>query len=250
MTRESPSSTDETAQNQAPLAVLMPAYNESEGIELAVAEVCAEVLDCVPGSYLIVVDDGSKDQTGPILDRLAAKDSRVRVIHKPNSGHGPSLIRALNEADSQYVFMIDSDMQIPLDCFPLLWKTANEPGVDGVFGMRADRQDPKARLFLSTLIKVVLGTMFDVKLFDTNAPCKIFRRKIWTELYARIQEPSLLTPSIAIAIYALKHQFKIVNISVRHRARTRGETSLRLGPLARFCWKGFKQLVKLRQKIS
>jgi dolichol-phosphate mannosyltransferase len=229
------------------LTVIMPAYNEEAGIEAAVQEVSNEILDRVANANLIVVNDGSKDNTAIILDRLAAADDRIRVIHKPNSGHGPSLVRGLNESTSEFVFLIDSDMQIPLSCFPQLWQHIDS--ADGVFGIRANRQDPKARLILSRIIAIVLSLMFSVSLSDSNVPCKLFRLKIWNELYALLQDPNIMTPSILIAIYAKKHQFKIVNVPVPHRARATGEPSLRLRSLIRFCSKGFMQVVKYKRSL-
>ena len=72
----------------APLSAVMPVYNEEGAIEAAVREVQEHVLDAVPGAELIVVDDGSRDATGAILDRLARTDGRLHVIHQPNGGHG------------------------------------------------------------------------------------------------------------------------------------------------------------------
>jgi len=228
----------------------MPAYNEQDNIELAVQEVCCEVLDDLPGAYLIVVDDGSKDDTGLILDRISANDPRVRVIHKQNGGHGPALVAALNSADSEYVFLVDSDMQIPLKCFSQLWDMAKQPGVDGVFGVRENRQDPKARILLSAFIALALTAMFQVRLTDANAPCKVFRRKIWTEMYAKVNDDSMMAPSLVLAIYALRHKFKIISVKVSHRERARGETSLRLPKLIKFCWRAFGQVVRLKEQIS
>jgi glycosyltransferase involved in cell wall biosynthesis len=64
-----------------PLSVIMPAHNEEDCIADAVAEVRRDVLDLVPDAELVVVNDGSKDRTGAILDEIAAADSRVRVVH-------------------------------------------------------------------------------------------------------------------------------------------------------------------------
>jgi glycosyltransferase involved in cell wall biosynthesis len=233
----------------APLAVLMPAYNEAAGIEDAVNEVRQEVLDKLPGAYLIVVNDGSKDNTGEILERIAKVDPRVRVINKPNSGHGPSIIRALNEADSEYVFTIDSDMQMPLDCFSQFWQAATAPGCAGVFGVRSHRQDPLVRLVLSRVVAFTMSSVFKVKLRDSNVPFKLFKRKIWTELYARLKDDTLLTPSIAIAIYARKHGYNIVDMPVSHRARKTGEPSLRITKLIAFCAQAFRQMMKIKEQI-
>jgi len=231
------------------LSVLMPAYNEAENIESAVQEICREVLNKVPGAFLIVVDDGSTDSTGTILDQLAEKDKRIRAIHTANSGHGPAIATALNEADSTFVFLVDSDMQIPLDCFDKFWQLAKEPGADGIFGIRQHRQDPLLRLVLSKFISATLSAMFNVTLIDGNAPCKLFRRQVWTQLYNRINELKPLAPSLMIAIYAERQNLKIIKIPVSHRARQRGVGSLRLNKLICFCWVAFKQLMQLRNKI-
>jgi dolichol-phosphate mannosyltransferase len=229
------------------LTVVMPAYNEEENIELAVQEVKVEVLDKVPGSSLIVVNDGSKDRTGEILAGLAAREPRLTVIETANGGHGPSLIKGLNKAQSEYVFLVDSDMQIPLSCFPSLWSAA--ANADAVFGMRENRQDPKLRLVLSALVSGIVGAIFGVNLKDTNVPCKIFKRKIWTELFARLNDHSLLIPSIMIAIYTKRHNYKVVDMPVPHRARTKGEGSLNLGKLWQVCQQSLGQLMQHKKNI-
>ena len=85
------------------LTVVMPAYNEEGGIEHAVGEVQHFVLDRVEDAELVVVDDGSTDRTGMILDRWAAKEPRLRVIHQTNKGHGGALRTGLG-ADSSTAF--------------------------------------------------------------------------------------------------------------------------------------------------
>ncbi len=104
-----------------PLSVIMPTYNEQQAIVPAVAEVQRHVLDRVAGAELIVVNDGSRDDTGRLLDDTAATDSRVRVIHQENRGHGGALIAGLSAARGDYIFLIDSDRQIPLDEFSSAW---------------------------------------------------------------------------------------------------------------------------------
>src|SRR2546426_2192 len=110
--------------SRVPLTVVMPAYNEEGAIEEAVAEIRQHVLDAVKGSDLVVVNDGSRDKTGDILDRLAKQDDRVRVVHQANGGHGRALRTGLDAARGEYIFLIDSDRQIPLDAFALVWQAA------------------------------------------------------------------------------------------------------------------------------
>jgi glycosyltransferase involved in cell wall biosynthesis len=241
------SGTEDSLRTSHPLTVIMPAYNEEENIALAVEEVIVEVLNRVQGADLIVVNDGSRDQTATILEQLQAKEPRLTVVNKSNSGHGPSLIVGMNKAAGTYLFLVDSDRQIPLDCFPELWQAARDH--DAVFGIRESRQDPKFRLMLSTFIRVVINTVFGVRAADVNTPCKVFKRKIWQEIYARLQNDGILAPSLLIPIYAKRHNYRTLEIKVPHRARSKGETTLRIMPLLRFCRKGFEQLIHFREKL-
>src|SRR5688572_4403851 len=91
------------------LSVIMPVYNEEGAIVAAVEEVRHHVLALLPQSELVVVDDGSRDGTGRLLDQASATDARIRVIHQPNGGHGAALLTGLNAAQGEYIFLIDSD---------------------------------------------------------------------------------------------------------------------------------------------
>jgi glycosyltransferase involved in cell wall biosynthesis len=225
----------------------MPAYNEEGNIEQAVRDVQQHVLSIVPGSQLVVVDDGSKDATGSILDNLAGADNRIVVLHRKNSGHGPSLLAGMQASAGDYIFLIDSDRQIPLDCFPALWQAAQTH--DAVFGTRRNRQDPLVRLCLSRVIGVFMLLLFATAAPDVNAPCKLFRRKIWQEFHAAIPADDILAPSIMLNIFTRRHGYTVENIAVAHGARTQGEGSLKLGKLIRFCFNGLKQLIYYRSRL-
>ena len=76
------------------VSIILPAYNEEASIEAAVAEVFEHVLPVIGDGELVVVDDGSTDRTGALLDAMAATRPRLRVVHQPTAGPGPALIRA------------------------------------------------------------------------------------------------------------------------------------------------------------
>ena len=96
------------------LTVAMPVYNEEDVVALAVEDVQRDVLDVIAASELIVVNDGSTDRTGPLLDGMALRDPRIRVIHQENRGHGGALMAALATARGEFVFLVDADRQIML----------------------------------------------------------------------------------------------------------------------------------------
>lgn len=237
-----------TADGRAALSVIMPAYNEEGAIAEAVAEVQQHVLDRIPGAELVVVNDGSRDGTGRLLDEIAARDGRVRVIHKKNGGHGPALRTGLDQARGDALFLIDSDRQIPLDAFAPLWR-AIEEGKDGAFGVRAHRDDPALRLWLTKVIRGVLPLLFGVRVRDANVPYKVFRRRLWDEARAIIP-PDTLAPSLFLAVYAAKKNFAIATFPIPHRERQTGEVSIRRWKLFKFCAKAFRQLLEFRRRLA
>ena len=234
------------SESELPLSVIMPAYNEEAAIKKAADEVEQNVLAIIPGAELIVIDDGSRDATGRILDKLAEKHAQIRVIHQPNGGHGWALRTGLDSARGKYVFLLDSDRQIPLEAFSTLW--AAMPGSDAVFGIRGERHDPKLRLILTKLVRYFIHIFFKVRLRDANVPFKIFRRAIWLEARELIPEDTL-APSIFLAIYMKRRGLKIVEQEVPHRERSTGLVSIRRWKLLKFCSRALPQLLVFRRRL-
>ncbi len=229
------------------LTVVMPAYNEEEGIERAVREVRHFVLDRVEDAELVVIDDGSTDSTGVILDRWTAQEPRLRVIHQTNKGHGGALRTGFDLAQGTYLFVLDSDRQIPLEAFDAAWRAALER--DGILGVRRRRHDARIRLVLSAVVRRLVGLLFGVQLSDANAPFKVFRRSIWLQARALIPEETL-TPSLFLAIYMRWGGWDVAERAVPHRQRTTGAVSLQRWKLIRFCLKAFKQLLRFRKALA
>jgi dolichol-phosphate mannosyltransferase len=229
------------------LSVIMPAYNEQAGIAAAVAEVQQEILERFAPAELIVVNDGSRDRTGAILDDLARQDPRLRIVHQANRGHGPALLAGLEAATGAHLFLIDSDQQIPLDHFEPLWRAAQ--GQDGAFGVRRARQDAPARRLLTRVIRPALTLLFGVRLHDANVPFKLMKRELW--LAARpLIPPDTLAPSLFLAIFAGKRHHRIALLDVPHRDRTSGTVSIRHWKLIRFCARAFGQLLRFRLRLK
>jgi len=224
----------------------MPVYNEEACVEAAVDEIRTFVLDAVNDSRLIIVDDGSKDRTGEILDHLALADGRITVVHQPNSGHGGAVRAGLNQATGQFLFLVDSDRQIPLEAFANFWKEAAE--FDLVMGVRTNRQDPRSRLILTKIVRTFVTLLFGVTCKDANVPFKLLKRPLW-ESAREIIPPDTLAPSLFLAIFALKRPYRVLEIEVPHRVRASGVSAIRHVKLLKFCAKAFGQLITFRQRL-
>ena len=229
------------------LSVVMPVYNEQDVIAAAVDDVKQHVLGVVQESELVVVNDGSRDGTGPLLDAIAAQDHRIRVIHQANAGHGGALISGIGAARGDYVLLIDSDRQILLDQFSTAWSAVNG-GCDAVFGVRRRRHDPPLRLFLSGLIQRAVRAMFGVTLTDANVPYKLFRRSIWEQARPVIPDGTL-APSLFLAIVAKLRGHNVLEVDVVHKERDTGEVSIRRLKLLKFCARGLSQMLELRRRL-
>ena len=229
------------------LSVIMPAYNEEESIAAAVEDVELHILNKIPNSELVVVNDGSKDSTGTILDKIAEKNPCVHVIHQVNGGHGPAIMTGLDNSSGKYVFLIDSDRQIPLDNFEELWGYIQE-GYNGVFGVRRQRHDPIIRLWLTRVIRLSLTLLFGLKIYDANIPFKLFQCSIWEEAKS-LMTPDTLAPSLFLALFVKKKGYKIKDIDIPHQQRATGEVSIKRMKLLKFCIKAFRQMWTFRRAL-
>lgn len=240
-----------TSGTTVPLSVVMPAYNEADGIRVAVEAAQKHVLDRLPGAELVVVNDGSRDHTGSILDQIAAADNRVRVLHTRNGGHGTALMRGLAQARGDYVFLVDSDDQIPLDAFWTLWTRAQAgsgPPLDGVWGIRRVRHDAQFRKVLTRIIGVCLTLLFGTSIRDANVPFKLVRRKVWEDAKRYIPDGTL-APSLFLAVYMKRVNCSLAFLDVAHRDRATGTVSIRRWKLLKFCATAFQQLLDFRRAL-
>ena len=88
------------------VSVIMPVYNSERYIEMAVNSVLEQDLNEIE---LILVNDGSKDNSGGICDALSKRDKRVKVIHQENQGISAARNRGIKEAEGEYIAFIDND---------------------------------------------------------------------------------------------------------------------------------------------
>jgi glycosyltransferase involved in cell wall biosynthesis len=225
----------------------MPAYNEEGAIADAVREIQTTVLDLVPEAEFLVIDDGSRDRTGAILDELALRDERIQVIHQANGGHGRAVRTGLDDARGDYLFLVDSDRQIPIEAFPDLWRAVLQH--DAALGIRTNRQDATARLIITRMVRATIWGLFGVRLRDANVPFKIVRREVWEAARASIP-PETLAPSLFLAVFVARNHYDFVEVPVPHRARQTGVVSIRHWKLLKFCARGLGQMLAFRGRLQ
>lgn len=230
------------------LSVVVPVYNEAPAVEAVVREVVAVARDLAPGrSEIVVVDDGSSDGTGAIVDRLAAELPEVHVVHQPaNRGHGPALLAGFDRARGRWIAHLDSDDQIPAKELASLWDERD--GAALVLGVRADRDDPRHRLALSAVVRRLVAALARRPIRDANVPCKLVAADLWHEVRPLLADDTF-APSIALALVAARRHRPLREVPVTHRARATGVSSLRPLRLARAVATAGAQTVTLAWRL-
>ena len=109
------------------VSVIIPVYQVENYIKSCLESVVNQTYDKLE---IIIVDDGSKDQSGKICDEYAKKDSRLTVIHKKNGGLMSAWLTGLQRAHGEWVFFVDSDDWVELDAIETLLSYAEKEKVD------------------------------------------------------------------------------------------------------------------------
>ncbi len=200
------------------ISIFFPAYNEQANIEEAITSALNVLKECAKKYEVIVVDDGSKDNTGKIADEWAKKDPHVRVVHhNPNLGYGAALRSGCTSARYEYVFYTDSDLQFDIKEITKLLPLIKD--ADIVSAYRMDRDDPKLRILAAWVYNQVIRYYFGFKIRDVDAAFKLYRRKIF-DTFTITWQHGCVDPEILYKAH-LKG-FKIVQTGVHHYARQRG----------------------------
>ena len=158
------------------LSLILPAYNEEASIDQAVAEADDALRQFGVVYEIVVVDDGSQDQTATILQQVMRDRPRVRLIrHDGNRGYGAALRTGFEAARGEHIAFTDADCQFHLADLALLIPLSERYSV--AVGYRVDRQDSWLRRFYSRgynfLAQILLGT----SVRDIDCALKVFRRE-------------------------------------------------------------------------
>jgi len=202
------------------LSVVIPIRNEAPALEELIREL-TERLTAWGRSYeIIVVDDGSTDESFDILGRLQARDPQLRVIRfRRNFGQTAAFAAGFDHARGRYIVTMDGDLQNdPADIPAMI--AALERGCDVVCGWRRDRKDPLvSRRLPSTMANALISVVTGVHLHDYGCSLKAFRAEIVKpmKLYGEMHR---FLPAIAS-----EQTSNITEMPVNHRARRHGRSN-------------------------
>jgi glycosyltransferase involved in cell wall biosynthesis len=225
------------------LSIVLPAYNEEANIETVVRSVASFLNGRGIDYEIIAVNDGSRDRTGEILQRLKAELPQLRPQeHAENKGYGAALRTGFEAATKRYVFYMDGDGQFDIKDIDQVLPLASEDCI--VTGYRIERRDPfvrrlNAKLFGGFLVRILLN----VRVRDLNCAFKLIPKKV---LNAITLESTGALINAELYGRAVRRGFGIREVGVHHYPRTAG---VQTGAHLRVILRAFYDLLRLRQKI-
>ncbi len=203
------------------ISIVVPVYNEEENVPILYDRL-KEVLEKIPYDYeIIFVDDGSIDRTREILEEIASKDKKVKVIEfARNFGQTPAMMAGMDYATGDVIVTMDGDLQNDPEDIPRLLEKIEE-GYDVVSGWRKNRQDAAiSRKLPSKIANWLIGKMTGVKIHDYGCTLKAYRSDVIKKvrLYGELHR---FIPALASTVTSVS---RIIEIPVKHHPRIYGKS--------------------------
>lgn len=226
------------------LSIFFPAYNEAGNIEEAIYQ-ALHVAPMVAKKYeVIVINDGSKDSTKAIAERVAKRNKHVRVVNQRNKGYGGAVKRGLKEAKYEWVFFTDSDLQF--DMAELLSFIPYAGTNDMVLGYRKNRAEGWKRAMLAKALKLWnrVFLSFPVQIKDIDCAFKLIHKSVLKEVLPLYSDGAMV--STEMLLKAHKKGFRYTQIGVTHYLRRVGKPT---GSNFKVITKAIKDTFALQQQL-
>ena len=224
------------------LTIFFPCYNEEAHVERVTRQALDVGRRVADDIEVIIVNDGSRDRTGEIADRLAAEIPEVRAVHnQPNRGYGGALQRGFRAATKNWIFYTDGDGQFDLQELPELLPLLETHDIVSCY--RLNRQDSWIRKPNAGAWTWLVNRLFGLRLRDIDCAFKIYPRTLIERITLHSEGALIDTEMLA---KARNLGCSIAQAGVHHYPRTAGEQS---GANFRVILRAFKELLALRGHI-
>lgn len=230
------------------LSVFFPAFNEEANIESTVKK-AKKVLKNITEKYeIIIVNDGSKDRTGEIADKLAKENKYIRVIHHHrNRGYGAALKSGLYNAKYEWIIFTDADGQFDFAEVKNFFEKQKETGADLVIGHYLKRKVPFYRILGTKLLwQPAVRLLFGLKVKDIDCGFKLIKKDVIKKIPLLEAERGPFISS-ELLIKSKKSGFEIAEVGAHHYPRKAGRAT---GASLKVIISGFSDLIRLHKKLK
>jgi glycosyltransferase involved in cell wall biosynthesis len=225
------------------LSIILPAFDEEANIKSAVVAATRTAERLCAEHEVIVVDDGSRDDTANIVRAMAADDRRIRLVsHRRNLGYGEALRSGFRAAQMDLVFFTDADNQFDLDELELFLPWIER--VDVVAGYRIGRCDPWFRRLNAFGWNMLVRALFYVPVRDIDCAFKLFRRQVFEGLDLESVGAMVNTE---LMVKLGRSGYRVVELGVHHYPRTAGSAR---GASMRVIVRALLELMRMHARLS
>lgn len=233
------------------LFIIVPAYNESANIENFINDwyPVIENHNTSGQSRLVIINDGSKDNTEEILKKCATDRPLLVPLTKPNGGHGDTLLFGYSyaiEHGADYIFQTDSDGQTLPSEFDSFWE--DRSNFDAIFGNRTDRKDGSSRIFVEKTLCFILRMIFGIKVPDANAPFRLMKSSTVAKYINKMPQHYNL-PNVMLVTYCKYYNDKITFKPITFRPRQGGVNSINIKSIVKIGQKALKDFKEMKKAI-
>ena len=201
--------------------MFFPCYNDGQTIGELVLEAERQLQQLTADYEIIVVNDGSRDNSAAVLRDVAARVPRLNVItHEANRGYGGALRSGFAAATKDLVFYTDGDGQYDVKELPILLMLLTAD-TDFVNGMKMTRQDAGHRIFIGNLHRFLMRWVFWLPIDDVDCDFRLVRRSIVDRIVLRSNSGSIC---VELVKHAQRAGAGFRQVSVHHYARQWGES--------------------------
>jgi glycosyltransferase involved in cell wall biosynthesis len=224
------------------LTIVLPCFNEAENVADAIRHAGSAAERCATDHEIVVVDDGSSDDTALVAARFVNRDRRVRlVVHTRNRGYGDAVRSGIAAARMPWVLLTDADLQFDLAELEDFLPSAAR--ADLVVGWRILRRDPLNRRLNAAAWNWLVRRMFRLPVRDVDCAFKLVRRDLLEQLDLRATGAMISTE---LLVKSLAAGGRLEELAVHHRARVAGAQS---GADPWVVARAFRELASLRRGL-
>ena len=194
------------------LAIVIPVYNEEKSLGTLLDD-WQSVFNATGVSYkVILIDDGSKDNSLQLLKARQQKDPALDVHSQTNTGHGPAILKGYRLAlEAEWVFQIDSDHQLDTAAFTRLWE--NRDQYDLLLAERTEKNASLPRQCVSVFSKTAVHLFYGSGILDVNSPYRLMRTSELRKALERIPADSF-APNVLLTSWFIAKKSHIFTISI------------------------------------
>lgn len=226
------------------LSIFFPFYNEEGNVERVVRDATVVAEKVADAFEIIMVDDGSQDKTGAIVDRLAKSDSRLRAIHHPvNKGYGAALKSGFYASKYDYIVFNDGDGQF--DFSEIVRFLDKIDKADFVIGYRKKRSEGTLRIINQKLYHALILFLFGVHYKDLDCAFKLMKKQVLDSIDHLQADGALI--SVELLMKARRKGFRITEIPVTHYPRVTGRPT---GANPAVIMKMFKEVFRFYHRLN